>query len=62
LFGVAAEPHFHRPLGPQHFPRIAEAQPFVGALHLPAIDDLLREDAELVADAVAQRGNFQGRQ
>ncbi len=51
--GVAAELHFDRPLGARDFPGIAEAQPLVGLLELPAVDDLLLEDAELVADAVA---------
>ncbi len=38
------------------------AQPLVGPLHLPAVDDLLLEDAELVADAVAHGRDLQGRQ
>ena len=38
---------------------IAVAQPLVGLLDLPAVDDLLLEDAELVADAVAQRRHFE---
>ena len=36
-------------------PRVAVAQPVVGLLDLPAVVDLLVEDAELVADAVADR-------
>ena len=60
--GVAAELHLDRPLGPRDFPRIAEAQPLVGLLDLPAVDDLLLEDAELVADAVADRRHLQRRQ
>ena len=52
----------HRPLGPRDLPRVAEAQPLVGLLDLPAVDDLLLEDAELVADAVAERGHLQRRQ
>ena len=44
------------------FPRIAEAEPLVGDFHLPAILDDLIEDAEFVADAVAGRGHFEGRE
>ena len=62
LLGVAAQLDLHRPLRPHDLPGIAEAQPVVGALLLPAIDDLLVEDAELVADAVAHRGNLERRQ
>ena len=54
--GVAAELHVDGPLRPHHLPGIAEAQPLVGLLDLPAVDDLLLEDAELVADAVADAG------
>ena len=60
--GAAAELHFRRPLRPAQLPGIAVAQPLVGLLDLPAIDDLLVEDAELVADAVADRRDFQCRQ
>ena len=62
VLGAAAELHFHRPLRPRDLPGIAEAQPLVGLLHLPAVDDLLLEDAELVADAVADRRDLQRRQ
>ena len=58
-FGVAAELHLAAPLGPRDLPGIAVAQPLVGLLHLPAVDDLLLEDAELVADAVTQRRHFE---
>ena len=60
--GVAAELHLAAPLGPRDLPGIAVAQPLVGLLHLPAVDDLLLEDAELVADAVAQRRHLERRQ
>ena len=62
VLGVAAELHLLRPLRPRDLPRIAEAQPLVGALDLPAVDDLLMKDAELVADAVAERRDLQRRQ
>ena len=48
--------------GPRDLPRVAVAQPLVGALDLPAVDDLLLEDAELVADAVAERRDLERRQ
>jgi len=40
-------------LGVRDFPGVAQAQPAVEHLDLPAVVDLLVEDAELVADAVA---------
>ena len=43
-------------------PRVARRQPVVRALHLPAVADLLVEDAELVANSVADRRPLQGRQ
>src|SRR5580704_16705131 len=59
VLGCAAELHAHRPFGARELPGIAEAQPLVGLLDLPAVDDLLLEDSELVANAVAERGNLQ---
>ena len=43
-------------------PRVAKAKPLVGDLHLPAVTNRLVEDAELVADAVANRRNVEGRE
>jgi hypothetical protein len=43
-------------------PRVAVAQPLVRALDLPAVADLLVEDAELVTDAVADRRDLQRRE
>jgi len=57
--GVPAELHCHAPFGARDLPRVAPAQPLVGLLHLPAVDDLLLENAELVTDAVAQCGHFE---
>ena len=57
--GVAAELHVVGDFGPGDLPGVAEAQPFVGDLHLPAVLDGLVEDAELVADAVADGGHFE---
>ena len=41
-------------------PGVAQAKPVVGQLHLLAVDDLLLEDAQLVADGVAGGGDLQG--
>ena len=57
--GVAAQRHLHRPLRAHQLPGVGVAQPAVGLFHLPAVDDLLLEDAVLIADAIAQRGNPQ---
>ncbi len=43
-------------LGLDDLPGVAVGQPVVCRLHLPAVVDLLVEDAELVADAVADGG------
>ena len=59
LLRAAAEFDAHGPFGPDELPRVAEAQPPVGFLDLPAVDDLLVEYAELVANAVAERGYFE---
>src|SRR5690606_22716204 len=59
---VAAELHRCRPLRARDLPRIAEREPLVGALDLPAVDDLLLEDAELVAYAVRERRNLERRE
>jgi hypothetical protein len=50
---VPAERHVIGDLRPGRLPGIAEAQPLVGDLHLPAIADHLIEDAEFIANAVA---------
>src|SRR5580692_5393625 len=39
-----------------NFPRVAENDPVVGMLNLVAIDKFLLKKAELVVDAVAERG------
>ena len=48
-------------LRPLEFPGVAEAQPFVGIFVLPALRDDLAEQAEIVADAVADGGDRQRR-
>ena len=59
-FGVALPAHPIGDLGPADLPGVAQAQPLVRHLHLPAVPDLLVEDAEFVADAVADGRNLQG--
>ena len=44
-------------LGPLELPGVAERQPVLGIFVLPAVDDHLAEQAVVVADAVAVRGN-----
>ena len=60
--GFAADHHRIAPFRPDHFPGIAPGQPGVGALDLAFFADLLAEDAELVADAVADRRQLQAGQ
>ncbi len=48
-------------LGALELPGVAEIQPVLGLLLLPAIDDGLAEQAVFVADAVAVAGDAQGR-
>jgi hypothetical protein len=45
-----------------YLPRVSAVQPVVGLLHLPAVVDLLVEDAEFVADPVADRRTLEGGQ
>ena len=61
-FGPAAHPHLNAHFGPAYLPGIAELEPFVGIFHLPAILDPLIEDAELVADAIADGRHLEGGQ
>src|SRR6202790_5919496 len=61
-FGVldaAAEIHLVDHFRPLEFPGVAVAQPFVGIFVLPALRDDLAEQAEIVADAVADRRDRQ---
>ena len=60
--GAATPVHVVGDLRLGDLPRIAVAQPLVGDFDLPAVADLLVEDAELVADAVADRRTLQRRQ
>src|ERR1700737_5219579 len=56
-FDAAAEMHVIDHFRPLEFPGITEAQPFVGIFVLPALRDDLAEQAEIVADAVADGRN-----
>ncbi len=61
-FGASAELHVKGRFRPDDLPRVAESQPLVGQLDLPAVPNRLVEDAELVADAVADRRHIERRQ
>src|ERR1700737_4457673 len=54
VLDVAIEPNRHGLLRADDFPRAAKGEPLVGTLHLISIDDVLREDSKLVADAVSK--------
>ena len=60
--GVAAELDLDHPFRPHQLPGIAVAQPFVGFLRLPAVDDLLLKNAEFITNAIVHRRHLQGRQ
>ena len=59
VLGVAAEPDHVLDLVASDLPRVAVAQPAIGALDLPSIADVLIEDPELVAQAVTDRGEVE---
>ena len=61
MLDIAAEMDVIGHLRPLEFPGVAETQPDVGIFLLPALIDDLAEQSEIVADAVADRGNRQGR-
>jgi len=61
MFDAAAEMHVIDNFRPLEFPGVAEAEPFVGIFLLPAVGDDLAEQAEIVADAVADGGDRQRR-
>ena len=60
-FDAAAEVDVIDHLRPLEFPGVAEAQPLVGIFLLPAVRNDLAEQAEIVADAVADGGDRQRR-
>ncbi len=60
--GMPAQFDHLRELRPGNLPDVAEAQPFVGYFDLPAVLDDLVENAEFVANAVAESGITQGGQ
>ena len=59
---IAFTEGFHRSFWPCDLPRVSEMQPLIREFNLPAIPDLLIENAELVANAVTESGHFQCRQ
>src|SRR5262245_4655304 len=59
MLGAASELDVERDLRPRDFPGVAVTQPLVRALALPAVLDALVDDAVLVADTVADRGDLQ---
>src|SRR5262245_11357448 len=62
VLGVAAEADRVLDVVAADLPRKAVTQPRVGALDLPAVADVLVEDAELVAQAVADRSDIKRRE
>ena len=61
VIDMAAEMNVVDHLRPLEFPGVAEAQPFVRIFVLPALRNDLAEQAEIVADAVADGGDGQRR-
>ena len=61
VLDMAAEVDVVDHFRPLEFPGVAETQPFVGIFVLPALRDDLAEQAEIVTDAVADRGDRQRR-
>ena len=62
VLGVAAPLDQVADIGFGDLPGVSVRQPVVGLLNLPAVADLLVEDAELVADAVADCRTLEGGQ
>ena len=54
---MAAEVHVIGDFGTVNLPGVPHGEPLVGDLLLPAVADLLVEDAEFIADSVADGGN-----
>src|SRR5260370_15799291 len=54
-FGVSAKLHVEPNLRTRGFPAVAETQPLLGYLKLPAVAYFLIEDAEFIADTIADR-------
>jgi hypothetical protein len=55
---MAAELHVEHGMGTGHLPGIALLQPFVSYFDLPAVTDVLIENAELIPEPVTDRGNL----
>ena len=61
-FHLSVEIHDVAEFRPGEFPDVTQPEPVVGGFHLVAVLDALEEDSVVVADAVAHRGNFKGRE
>src|ERR1700742_2295909 len=57
VLDAASEMHMIGDFRPLEFPGVAEREPDVGIFLLPAVAEDLPEQAEIVADAVADRGD-----
>jgi hypothetical protein len=62
VLDVAAPLHQVVDVGFGDLPGVSAGQPVVGLLDLPAVVDLLVEDAEFIADAIADRRTLKGGQ
>src|SRR5271166_2309436 len=62
LLGMPSSANAIRDSSLADLPRIAEVQPLVGLLYLPAITDFLMEQSELITNAVADCRNAQSGQ
>jgi hypothetical protein len=62
MFGMATELDVESNVRTMDQPRTAGTQPLVGQFDLAAITDRLRENAELVANAIADGRNLERRQ
>jgi hypothetical protein len=62
VFGMTANLDIESDIRSMDEPRASRTQPLVGHFGLPAVVDDLRENAELVANAVANGGNLERRQ
>ena len=56
LADAAAEMHLNFILFARHKPNIAQLQPVVGELHLPAVHDFLLKNTELIANGKTRAG------
>ena len=60
LFNLAVKAHFHSLVGVAFQPNAAAGQPVVGVLFLPAVHNLLLENAVFVQNGIPHAGNIVG--